>query len=55
MLSIDGKMGSEKANWAGICRPWGKGTRLREVKPIVIKWLRGNPSRKGKGSNYAPL
>lgn len=30
----------------------GKGARLREVKPIIIKWLGGNPSRKGKGSNH---
>lgn len=47
-------MGSKKAIQAGICRVWGKGARLREAKPITIKWLRGNPSRKGKGSNYAP-
>lgn len=25
----------------------GKGARLKEVKPIIINWLRGNPRRKG--------
>lgn len=30
----------------------GKGASLREVKPIIIKWLGGNPSRKGKVSNH---
>lgn len=49
------KMGSKKATWAGIRRLRGIGARLREVKPIAIKWLRGNPSRKRKGSNYGPV
>lgn len=30
----------------------GKGARLREVKPIIIKWLGENPGRKGKVLNH---